>query len=216
MSRIYPGAQVGEIYGRLTVIGESSKRSNNRQKIWICRCVCGNEMEVTGGRLRSGNTKSCGCLHKEVVRSLFRKHGESNGSGNISPEYESWCHMIGRCYNPKNKDFHHYGGRGISICSKWRDSFPSFLSDIGRRPAPGYSLDRIDVNLGYSPVNCRWVKQKQQCRNKRTNRRITIDGVTKILCEWAEESGVSWQAIRYRLEAGWDPRTAVFTPSRRR
>lgn len=177
-----------------------------------CKCDCGNQVIVPSCALGSGNTRSCGCLHKEQLRNRVKKHGESRGIG-LSSEYRSWCSMIGRCCNETNDDFAHYGGRGIMICSRWRNSFELFLKDMGRKPTSKHSLERKDVNGDYMPSNCRWATQKEQTRNKRNNRRVTIDGVTKSLVEWVEQTGIKYSAAMYRLSAGWDAKKALFTPS---
>lgn len=208
----------GEVYGRLTVL-DSQVYIQRRCGISVlklqCQCTCGNKTLVLPGALVSGNTKSCGCLHREVASKMFTKHGESNNGACYSPEYEAWCHMISRCTNENNKDFHHYGGRGIIVCPKWLKSYKRFLADMGRRPGKGYSIDRIDTNGNYEPSNCRWVTQKEQCHNTRANLLVTIDGKTRKIFEWSEISGVKGSIIRDRLRRGWDAKKSVFAPPRK-
>ena len=123
--------------------------------------------------------------------------------------------MIDRCYSEGNPAYKNYGGRGIYVCGRWREinGFANFLQDMGKRP-PGLSLDRIDNNDGYGPHNCRWATKSEQARNRRSNRRLTIDGVTKVMVEWAETSGISVRVIQDRLRKGWPAPEAVFTPRR--
>jgi len=156
---------VGEVYGRLTVLRrEGSIRSN---AAWRCRCRCGNEIVVRGITLRSGNTSSCGCLVSDLLAERNRRnrrqvHGHA---ARLSPAYRSWMAMNGRCRNPNDPGFHLYGGRGITICDRWRD-FVCFLEDMGDRP-PGTSIDRIDNDGNYEPGNCRWATPKQQGQRRR-------------------------------------------------
>jgi len=118
------------------------------------------------------------------------------------PEYQSWRMMIQRCTNPKRKGYQHYGGRGITVCDRWRHSFEAFLSDVGERP-PETELDRIDNDGNYEPGNCRWASASENSNNKSTNLLIEYDGRIQTATEWARETGVSRQVIRSRLAAGW-------------
>lgn len=136
-----------------------------------------------------------------------RTHGRTK-----TPAHRVWANMNQRCGNPNNVGYRLYGGRGIRVCDRWRESFAAFLEDMGERPSLGHSLDRIDVNGNYEPENCRWATRIEQMRNKRTNARITIGGVTKCIAEWALESPVTDSAIVHRLEDGWSPAEAVFYP----
>jgi hypothetical protein len=144
------------------------------------------------------------------VETLREKHGHTK-KGLHSREYSTWHSMIQRCTNPRTTGYSHYGGRGISVCTRWRESFNSFLEDMGKRPA-GHSLERIDVNGNYEPSNCRWATSVDQGRNKRDNRNLTINGITRTVSDWARESGIKRITIQARLRKGWDAHSAVFTP----
>lgn len=170
---------------------------------WICDCECGNTIKTTSGNLRSGHTKSCGCLKREKATS----HGHSQ-----APEYWAWASMIQRCINPNNDAYRDYGGRGISVCSRWKDSFSAFLSDMGRRPSRLHSIDRIDNNKGYSPDNCRWATLREQSRNRRNTHWIEIDGERRVVSDWAAQKGLHYTTILHRLERGLSERDAVMTP----
>lgn len=128
-----------------------------------------------------------------------------------SPERQTWYDMHRRCTDPRVQKYSFYGARGIKVCSRW-SSFDVFLSDMGKRPSAKHSLDRLNTNGDYGPSNCRWATQKEQCRNTRKNRHITINGVTKCISEWAEEKGVKQNRIGTRLSRGWPEEDAIMTP----
>jgi hypothetical protein len=132
---------------------------------WSCICDCGVRADVDGFYLRSGTSKSCGCLQRELAKAQFTKHGMTG-----SREYRSWESMKSRCFNPKRHHYENYGGRGISVCKRWANSFEEFFADMGPRPA-GCSLDRIDPSKGYTPANCRWADAKLQRQNQRPVKR---------------------------------------------
>lgn len=205
----------GHKYHRLTVVKSrgvvpQGKEGDKTRAIWLCKCDCGKELVANSNALRRGNTKSCGCLKRETVRRA-KTHGLSR-----TPEYVTWCNMIARCTYQWRKDYKHYGGRGIKVCDRWRRSFEAFLSDMGPRPFPRATLERDRVNEDYEPGNCRWVSQKEQTRNKRTNVRVTINGVTKTIAEWAEIHGLNQRLVRERLLRGWPPERAVSPPRKTR
>jgi len=208
----------GDKFGRLTVRSEFRRYDTNRNgraDRWLrCVCECGNSGEYQLRKVVSGHTSSCGCLVHDTVKVLHLKHGETK-DGVVSAEYEIWTGIIDRCCNPKHSAFHHYGGRGIRMCNRWRNSFEAFLHDMGRRPSGRHSIDRINVDGDYEPGNCRWATIKEQRRNTRVNRRITIDGETLCVIEWAERVGIDQSVIRHRLASGWDERRAVLEPVKR-
>lgn len=138
-----------------------------------------------------------------------RKHGESAGAGNETPEYRAWTQMLDRCRRPRHPAFHRYGGRGIKVCERWAGSYEQFLADMGRRPSPRHSLDRIDNDGNYEPSNCRWATTKEQMRNRAANVRLTARGETLTLAEWSERTGVALDVLAKRAKRGLDSESVL-------
>ena len=138
----------------------------------------------------------------------YRHGGTMNGK---TPEYHSWEHMRERCLNPTHPRYADYGGRGITVCERWRNNYATFASDMGPRPS-GFTLDRIDTNGPYEPGNCRWSSPIKQNRNSRRNRRITFNGETLALVEWSERVGLSQKTLLSRLRRGWSVQDAFTLP----
>ncbi len=182
----------GNVYNRLTVIEPVEIRGGDT--IWLCRCECGNLTTVAGGDLRRGTTKSCGCLRS------------SQDGGYKTSEYAIWKGMKLRCYSPRNRQYHLYGGRGITICDRWRTSFVNFLADMGQKPFPEATIDRYPDNDGpYSPENCRWATRLEQGQNTRKVRLLTYNGETMCLRAWARRLGITHCTLSVRIKKGWPP-----------
>lgn len=255
----------GMRFGRLVAIRPTGKMRG--RTAWECICDCGNTISVTTGDLRSGNTKSCGCLRDELHRERYTDiTGERFGkltavrrffdSGKGKWRWECLCdcgnvsntsyyrlanglvkscgrckriggtnrntrldtiyyNIVGRCSKPQNPSYKNYGGRGIKICKEWsgkggRERFIEWAIASGYEES--LTIDRIDNSKGYSPDNCRWVSIKEQNRNKRGNVYVTIDGVTKVLQDWADIYGIKFGTARYRIKHGWSPVEALTSP----
>lgn len=172
--------------------------SAHRGTYWQCECDCGRLTVVNAGQLKNGKTKSCGCWRVETSGDKARVHG-----GRHTAEYATWGRIKERCYNPNNPRYKDYGGRGITICSEWKDDYVRFLADMGPRPSPEHSIDRRDNDLGYSKANCYWATHQEQNSNTRRNVLLTFNGVTLTTAEWARRTGMAHLTIRGRLHAGW-------------
>lgn len=160
--------RIGKKFGRLLVVEESCshiQESGKKKSMWKCKCDCGNDVVVAGSNLQNGNTKSCGCLNKQILSDIKTKHKMCKDSS-----YKSWEMMLQRCTNSNRDNYKHYGGRGITVCDRWL-KFENFYADMGDRPE-GTSIDRIDVNGNYEPRNCKWSTHKEQCINRRSSKNI--------------------------------------------
>lgn len=153
----------GRRFGRLVAIAYAP---GHKRVTWLCRCDCGTEASIQKEVLLRGDTRSCGCLRRELAETKNLSHGHAR-KGRISSEFRSWTHIIERCENRQNADWPSYGGRGISVHASWRESFASFLADVGPKPNHHYSIDRIDNDGNYEPGNVRWATAKDQARNRR-------------------------------------------------
>lgn len=196
----------GQRFGRLTVIAKAEDRPTGCSK-WLCQCDCGNTSSVGNNALKSGHTKSCGCLCRELASKASKTHGLSG-----SNTYMTWAGMKARCTNPNNTKYKDYGGRGITVCDRWLNSFENFLEDMGECPE-GLSLDRQNNNGNYEPENCRWATREEQLNNKRTNRFIEFDGRSQTLAQWSNELGVKRTTISERIDRRrWSIEKALTTP----
>lgn len=177
-------------FNKLKVI----KRVANQgiQPMWLCKCDCGQYTIVRGHHIKTGHTKSCGCLVKETATKHGYKHTDT---------YRVWTGMKQRCNNKCNPKYQNYGGRNIVVCKRWL-RFENFLADMGERPSD-MSIDRIDNNQGYYPSNCKWSTAKEQSVNRRTNINITINYKTQCLAEWCRESNLKYTKTLKRLNRGW-------------
>lgn len=205
---------LGQRFGRLIVLSRSPDKPRYYRR-WLCLCDCGTKKVIMQPSLRSGDARSCGCLHAEIRGAMSRTHGHAK-QGNQSCEYRTWSRMIFRCENPKDKRWKDYGGRGIRICKRWRNSFEQFLLDMGPRPSAIHSIDRFPNNDGnYEPGNCRWATRAQQANNSRANRKIKFSGRLLTVREWEDELGFNRATLHARLNMlGWSVEKALTTPVR--
>lgn len=171
---------VGRKYGKLTILEKLDARyecANKKSTFWKCQCDCGKIAELPGRLMLSGNTKSCGCYHREFKIT----HGKSRGK---SRAYTSWADMKARCLNPNSEVYNYYGGRGILICDEWL-KFENFISDMGEPPTPTHTLDRKNTNGNYEPSNCRWATKEEQSNNTRRSLFVEYNNQRKTVAQWA-------------------------------
>lgn len=197
----------GLVFSRWLVIAKSNIAGRTQ---WECKCECGVVRPVLSSSLISGKSKSCGCLNKEKASERLTLRMKTHGLSRTAA-YASWSSMVKRCTNKKNNEWENYGGRGIGICDRWKNSFENFLEDMGN-PPPGMSIDRINNDLGYSKENCRWATRTEQNRNKRSCRQISFNGETKGFGEWAEHYCIDRRKLYSRvINCGWSFDKAVST-----
>lgn len=191
----------GQRFGTQTVLHQHGF-DIHRQALWLVACDCGSAPRpVQGSKLRRGESTSCGCAKGAKCAEANIKHGDS-ARGRMTPEYRAWSNMIDRCEREGNKQFKDWGGRGIKVCARWRHDFAAFLADMGRKPTPQHTIDRIDNDGDYLPGNCRWATRAEQGANKRTTMRLTFRGETRTLREWSRRTGISYATLYARARKG--------------
>ena len=180
----------GVTVGRLRVVRKLAKRLNG-YVVWQCVCECGKKVALRSSAITCGKTRSCGCLRSDTSRAILAARAEKHG---LTPEERAikrvWYGMRNRCYRKADKNYDRYGGRGIGVCDEWRDDWRAVLRDMGPRPSPAHSIDRIDNDKGYSPDNCRWATDFEQNSNRRNAYRVIVNGQSVPLAEIARQEGI--------------------------
>lgn len=195
--------QVGQRFGRITVLATGKLPGGGYKYRTVYQCDCGTVGVTQNGSIQIGTTRSCGCKNRDDTT----KHGLWS-----HPLYVVWRHMMERCYDEQCPAFKNYGGRGIRVCKRWHD-LRKFHADMSPTYAEGLTLDREDNNKGYSPENCRWETRATQSANRRNCINVTIDGKTQTLKEWARDLGVNYHSAYHRVtKMGWEPELALRTP----
>lgn len=183
----------GKRFGRLVVL-DFDHINRNGHSCWLCRCDCGNEKVIERTHLMDGHITSCGCLKREMLTT----HGSSK-----TPLYDSWIDMRHRCSNPNNRNYHRYGGRGISVCNEWMDEFEPFCDwAMNNGYKPGLTIERSDNDGDYCPENCTWVDRMEQANNRGTNRLIEYGGEKHTVAQWARKIGVNYGTLLCRIKRG--------------
>ena len=200
---------IGVKYELLTIKSFFKKIKNHYY--YNCICDCGNLKVVEIGNIKSGNTRSCGCKRKNVTSKRSITHNMVTSS-----EYSTWCGIKRRCLDKNNPAYRNYGGRGIKICDRWLESFENFIEDMGRKPTPKHSIDRIDNNGNYELSNCRWATSKEQNNNKRNNIFITINNYRLLLSEACILHNKPLNLVKNRIRRGWNIIDALEKPIRKK
>lgn len=196
----------GDRYGRLTIVLEVESR--NKQRFFECKCDCGVVITACLYSLRRGSIVSCGCFHKEYMSSVFKTHGYTG-----TRLYNTWLNIKQRCCNPNNPRSKNYGLNGVTVCNEWLNSFEAFKNwSLANGYNDNLTIDRINVYGNYEPENCRWITNSAQQSNRRNNRVITFNGLSKTITEWAREKGISIKTLQCRINSGWDIEKALNEP----
>lgn len=193
----------------LSFAGSTVIDPKTNRRMLVCSCLCGGTTLVRPADLRSGRRKSCGCLKKASLRlgaAASIKHGKAHSS-----TWRIYYAMLRRCYQLHNEAYDDYGGRGISVCDRWRAGFENFLADMGEKPK-GLTLDRKDNNDNYCPENCRWATWQQQQRNRRSNVVLEAFGEKMTIVEWAERVGLEQATLSRRIRQGVPVEAALTYP----
>lgn len=202
--------KIGDVFERWTIIGEAPRKHG--MKRWLCRCSCADQTikSVVEYTLRSGSSKSCGCIRREEVRARMTKHGLES-----TRLYHIWQAMKWRCSCNTEPTFHTYKGKGITVCDEWQNfsTFAQWANENGYEDS--LTIDRINVNLGYCPENCRWATYKEQANNKSVNREFSYMGETHTVSEWCEILNINYTTLMQRLNRGWSIERAVTQPIRK-
>lgn len=206
---------LGDRFGRWTVVSDLQMVMIGKLKQGAveCLCECGNRKFETPKMLCRGHSKSCGCLRHDQPGNNDNfplLHGESR---HPTSEYRSWLSMKGRCLKPHSASYFRYGAVGITICDEWVDSYETFLTDMGRKPTPQHTIDRIDGSKGYYPANCRWATKREQAQNRSSTTYFTLGDVTLPVIEWARKLGIHKSTILVRIRNGWTLEDALTTSS---
>jgi hypothetical protein len=201
---------INQRFGRLTVLRKVDV--SNGGISWYSRCDCGKISINSTKLLRAGKAKSCGCLNREIIKTVNTKHGYKRGGTN-DKTYRTWRAIKERCNCVTHVGYKNYGGRGIKVCEDWEKSFDKFLLDMGEKPE-GYSLERIDVDRDYCKDNCKWIPLEKQCLNKRNTVYLTYKGETKTAIDWAKIKNLPCELIRARKRLNWGDERILETPKR--
>lgn len=204
--------EAGERFGSWTLIEMTPRIKGSHHIWWTCRCDCGTRRSVHGNTLRSGASKSCGCVSAEKSRIRRTTHGATSG-GSRTPEFKVWIGVVERCRTPSHTSYKNYGGRGIKVSPEWESSFPAFLRDMGPRPSPNHSIERIYNNGNYEKGNCCWILRSRQNDNKRSTVLLTFNGETMPAASWAKRLRMKNSTFMNRIYRGWSVEKAITTPT---
>jgi hypothetical protein len=202
MKRIDITEYVGRKFGRLTILkeGEPVKYDKTIMRKVLCKCDCGTEKEIDFNSIKGGKSTSCGCFNREHAKKIHTKHGMAMlETGVRHPDYCIWMKIKSRCLNPNDKSYKNYGGRGIQVCDRWKESFELFIKDMGWRPNKNYSIERINYDGNYCPENCKWIHKSEQTKNTRRVKLIEYNGSLYCLSDLCRLLKLSYSTMRHRV-----------------
>ena len=209
----------GQKFGRLLIVAKAERLPSIPKTRWLCRCDCGAERTVYATNLLRGLTESCGCLAADNAAVRNSTHGYSRTREKRRSEYTTYGSMIGRCHNPNWVNYADYGGRGVTVCDRWRygengeSGFECFIADMGDKSSPSLTIDRKDGSRPYEPDNCVWATRTQQARNRRSNRYVVYKGERMLLADALRLSGRSEFGFYSRVQRGWSESDALEIPA---
>lgn len=207
---------LGQRFG-LLIVRASLPRQKGKHPKWQCKCNCGQFTEADEYNMKNGHTQSCGCLRKSVTIARNTTHGMASRDLTLRPpEYRVWKGIRSRILRPNDPLYVYYGGRGIALCDRWKESFINFLTDMGPRPSPQHSIERRDNNGPYAPENCEWAIMLTQANNRRNNRILNFRGEALTMAQWGRRIGIPAATIRARLYDGWSIELILTSPVRHR
>jgi len=202
MKKIDINEYIGSKFGRLTILKEgiAVKYGKTTMRKVFCKCDCGTEKEIDFSSVKSGKSTSCGCFNREHAKKIHTKHGMAMlETGVRHPDYCIWIKMKSRCLNTNDKSYLNYGGRGITVCDRWKESFEYFIADMGWRPNKNYSIERIDYNGNYCPENCKWIHKSEQSKNNRRVKLIEYNGFHYCLTDLCKLLSLPYSTMRHRV-----------------
>lgn len=202
----------GKRFGRLTALPEAVSVSGHQVKVKF-HCDCGVDKFIREDHVKSGRVRSCGCLNSELASARKTVHGCATRKHGKTPEFKVWIGIWQRCTDTRSPVYSRYGGRGITVCERWK-TFTNFLADMDCRPTPVHTIERKNNNLGYSPDNCEWATRTVQANNRRSNHLLTLNGVTLSAAEWGRKIGVDSLTLLARSYRGWSDSKTLTTPIR--
>lgn len=202
MKKIDIDQYIGQKFGRLTILKEGISVKYGKttmRKVW-CKCDCGTEKEIDFNSIKGGRSTSCGCFNRENAKKLHTTHGKAMLEPGVRhPDYCIWIKIKSRCLNPNDKSYANYGGRGITICDRWKESFEHFITDMGWRPNKHYSIERINYDGNYCPDNCKWIHKSEQTKNTRRVKLIEYNGSKYCLTELCKILDLPYSTMRHRV-----------------
>lgn len=199
----------GRRFGRWVVVRIAGRYRTSL--LWECLCDCGTVKNVKGSHLRSGGSQSCGCLTRDLMAKKQFKHGCANRRIGETREYRTWTLMKRRVTNQNDPSYPNYGGRGVTVCTRWMQSFEAFLADMGPCPSVRHSIDRKDNDGNYDPDNCRWATLEEQANNRRSNIVVQHNGQPLTLKQFCNKTGAVYTKLHQRIRAGWPVERALYS-----